>query len=74
MQKLKAGELTNPDAADKVHLRVMEITGGDPLPYGIEPNRKVIENLIGHAKTQGILSGSERIEDLFAKSTLDLVG
>jgi 4,5-dihydroxyphthalate decarboxylase len=74
VEKLKAGQIENLDAADKVHLKIMEITGGDPLPYGIEPNRKVIENLIGHAKTQGILSGNEKIEDLFAKSTLDLVG
>ena len=28
-----------------MHQRVMEITG-DPLPYGIEPNRKAIETLI----------------------------
>jgi hypothetical protein len=34
----------------------------------------VVENLIGHAKKQGILSGSERIEDLFVKETLGLIG
>ena len=32
--------------------RVMEIIG-DPLPYGIEPNRKVLEELIGHAHEAG---------------------
>ena len=74
VEKLKAGQIETLDAADKVHLRVMEITGQDPLPYGVEPNRKVIENLIGHASAQGILSGKEKIEDLFAKSTLGLVG
>ena len=74
VEKLKAGQIENLDAADKVHLRVMEITGQDPLPYGVEPNRKVIENLIGHASAQGILTGKEKIEDLFAKSTLGLVG
>jgi 4,5-dihydroxyphthalate decarboxylase len=57
-----------------MHKRVMDITGGDPMPYGIEPNRAVIENLISHAKKQGILGGSERIEDLFAKETLGLTG
>ena len=33
----------------------MEITG-DPLPYGIAPNRRVIDELIRHALTQGIIT------------------
>jgi len=57
-----------------MHKRVMDITGKDPVPYGIAANRMNVENLIAHAKAQGILSGNERIEDLFAKETLDLVG
>ena len=73
VEKLKAGGVELKGDA-KMHKRVMEITGGDPMPYGIEPNRAVVENLIGHAKKQGILSGSERIEDLFVKETLNLVG
>ncbi len=73
VDKLKAGQVELKGDA-KMHKRVMEITGGDPMPYGIEPNRKNVENLIAHAKTQGILSGNERIEDLFAKETLDLIG
>jgi hypothetical protein len=44
------------------------------VPYGIAANRMNVENLIAHAKAQGILSGNERIEDLFAKETLGLVG
>ena len=73
VEKLKAGQVDLKGDA-KMHKRVMEITGGDPMPYGIEPNRAVVENLIGHAKRQGILAGSERIEDLFVKETLGLVG
>jgi len=73
VEKLKAGGVELKGDA-KMHKRVMEITGGDPMPYGIEPNCAVVENLIGHAKRQGILSGSERIEDLFVKETLGLVG
>jgi 4,5-dihydroxyphthalate decarboxylase len=51
----------------------MAITG-DPLPYGIAPNRKVIEELIGHALTQGIITKSVTVEQLFAPSTHHLVG
>ena len=42
VERLKAGEIEKPTGVDEVHQRVMEITG-DPLPYGIEPNRKVLE-------------------------------
>jgi 4,5-dihydroxyphthalate decarboxylase len=49
----------------------MEITG-DPLPYGVEPNRRVLEELIRHAVTQRIIDKPVAIDDLFAKGTLDL--
>ena len=51
----------------------MEITG-DPLPYGIAPNRKVIDELIGHALTQGIITKPVTVEELFAPSTHGLTG
>src|SRR3954471_20495127 len=50
MERLKAGKIEKPTEVDRVHQRVMEITG-DPLPYGIAPNRRVVEELIGHALT-----------------------
>ena len=71
LERLKAGRIEKPTEADKVHSRVMEITG-DPLPYGIAPNRKVIETLIGHALTQGIVTKPMTVEELFAPGTLDL--
>ncbi|HEY8579143.1 MAG TPA: ABC transporter substrate-binding protein [Beijerinckiaceae bacterium] len=74
VEKLKAGAIENPDSVDKLHQRVMEITGADPLPYGVEPNRKTIETLIGHATAQGIVTKPVKIEDLFARETLGLVG
>ena len=52
LERLKAGSIEKPTEVDEVHRRVMEITG-DPLPYGIEPNRKVLEELIGHARGAG---------------------
>lgn len=70
---LRAGKVElKGDAA--MHKRVMDIAGADPMPYGIAPNRMNIENLIEHAKRQKILSGNERIEDLFVPETLDLTG
>jgi 4,5-dihydroxyphthalate decarboxylase len=73
IERLKAGQIAKPTEVDQVHKRVMEITG-DPLPYGIAPNRKVIEELIGHALTQGIITKSVTVEQLFAPSTHHLVG
>jgi ABC-type nitrate/sulfonate/bicarbonate transport system substrate-binding protein len=73
LERLKAGQIAKPTEVDQVHKRVMEITG-DPLPYGIAPNRKVIEELIGHALTQGIITKPVTVEQLFAPSTLHLVG
>ena len=70
---LKAGKIEKPDATDRLHQRVMEITG-EPLPYGIEPNRKVMETLMGHALSQGIITKAMKVEDLFAKETGGLVG
>ena len=73
VEKLKAGAIENPSKADEVHRRVMEITG-DPLPYGIEPNRQVLEELIGHAVTQKIIAGPVAVDDLFAPGTHGLTG
>jgi 4,5-dihydroxyphthalate decarboxylase len=73
LARLKAGEIEKPTEVDEVHKRVMAITD-DPLPYGIAPNRKVIEALIGHALTQGIITKPVTPEELFAPSTRGLVG
>jgi 4,5-dihydroxyphthalate decarboxylase len=73
LEDLKAGRIDKPSEVDEVHRRVMEITG-DPLPYGIAPNRKVLEELIGHAVTQGIIGHRVPLEDLFVPGTRDLIG
>ena len=71
VEKLKAGKIEKPTSVDKVHEKVMAITG-DPLPFGVEPNRKVIEMLIGHAMSQGIITRKVTVDELFAPSTLKL--
>jgi 4,5-dihydroxyphthalate decarboxylase len=72
VERLKAGKIEKPTEVDKVHQRVMDITG-DPLPYGIAPNRKVLDELIGHALTQGIITKPVSVDELFASSTRALV-
>jgi 4,5-dihydroxyphthalate decarboxylase len=73
VERLKAGKIDRPTKADEVHLKVAEVIG-DPLPYGIEPNRKALEDLIGHAVSQGIIAKPVAVEDLFAPASRGLVG
>jgi 4,5-dihydroxyphthalate decarboxylase len=73
VERLKDGEIEKPTAVDEMHRRVMEITG-DPLPYGIAPNRRVIDELIQHALTQGIITKPVTADELFVPSTRKLVG
>jgi len=73
LDRLKGGKIEKPTEVDKVHKLVMDITG-DPLPYGIAPNRKVLEELIGHALKQGIITKPVTVDELFAPSTRGLAG
>jgi len=72
VQRLRDGAIDEPSATDRFYERVMQMTG-DPLPYGVEPNRAMIDVLIRHAVTQKILAAPVEAEDLFAKETLDLI-
>ncbi len=71
LERLRQGTIEDLTAADQLHIQMMEIAG-DPLPYGIAPNRAVLENLIAHATRQGILRKPTEIESVFAPSTLQL--
>jgi len=72
IERLKEGRIEKPTEVDKVHSRVMEISG-DPLPYGIGPNRKTLEELIQHATMQRIITKPVTVEELFARGTYDLM-
>lgn len=69
VQHLATGEI-GQSSEDAVYRRVMEITGGDPLPYGIEPNRPMLEAVIRHSLEQGIISRPVAVEELFPRNTL----
>jgi 4,5-dihydroxyphthalate decarboxylase len=73
VQRLLAGAIEAPTATDSMYRRVLDITGRDPLPYGVEPNRSTLEELIDHAVRQRILQRRPSVETLFAESTLDLI-
>ena len=74
VKRLQSGAIEKPTAVDEMHKRVMEITGKDPLPYGIEPNRRMIEEAIRSAAEQKVLARPVAIEQLFPRNTLALVG
>ena len=74
VRRLEAGEIQRPTRVDELHRRVMEITGRDPLPYGIAPNRQVLDELIQYAFEQRIIRRQVTVEELFPPNTHALVG
>lgn len=59
---------------DRMLGAILQVTERDPMPYGIEPNRTVLERLLVNGRSQHILRSTQRIEDVFATETADLVG
>jgi 4,5-dihydroxyphthalate decarboxylase len=72
VQRLREDAVTEPTDTDAMYARVMAIVDGDPLPYGIEPNRANIEHLIDHAVQQKVLGRPPAVDSLFAAGTHDL--
>jgi 4,5-dihydroxyphthalate decarboxylase len=73
LDRLNNGAIQKPTGVDELHRRVAAIIG-DPLPYGLAPNRPVLESLIAHARSQGILERAVAPETLFPVNTLHLAG
>jgi 4,5-dihydroxyphthalate decarboxylase len=59
-------QLRDGSATDRVYSRVLQTTGADPLPYGIEPNRAMLEQLMEYAMAQRILTRPVDLDELFA--------
>jgi len=74
IRRLQSGQIENPTRIDDLHRRVMEITGRDPLPYGIAPNRQALEELIQYLVEQHIIARPVTVEELFAPNTHGLLG
>lgn len=73
LTQLKAGTWSHEYSTDQLHRDVMPIIG-DPLPYGIEPNRLVLEQLADQVFKQGILKHRIKVDDVFAPATRQLIG
>jgi ABC-type nitrate/sulfonate/bicarbonate transport system substrate-binding protein len=54
-----------------IHQRVMDVIR-DPLPYGIEANRHMLDAILKYSVEQGILSKPFTVEELFVPSTRTL--
>jgi 4,5-dihydroxyphthalate decarboxylase len=67
LDDLAADRVAEPSADDRFFRRVMDVIG-DPLPYGIEANRPMLEAIVQHAYDQGIIPRKMTIEELFARS------
>lgn len=67
---------TNPGDTrqDRVLTRVMQVTGEDPLPYGVEASRATLDALVDHALSQHIIRTRPALDEIFASSTVRLRG
>lgn len=72
VERLQSASVADPSEAERTLLDVMAVTGSDPLPYGIEPNRAALEKLTRLAEQQHILDARPDLDPLFAEGTHDL--
>ena len=45
---------------------IQEVFGGDPWPYGVEPNRPALESLVQYLYDQSLIDTKVHVDDLFA--------
>jgi 4,5-dihydroxyphthalate decarboxylase len=74
VERLASGKIEKPTAVDEMHKRVMDITGRDPLPYGIALNRQALEEVVTSVLEQRIITRPVTVEELFPRNTHSLVG
>ena len=67
---LQAGKAS--DSMDQTMLRLGEIVGDDPIPYGYEAARDTLETFIGFNVEQGVIPEAIDTADLFVSETLEL--
>ena len=74
IERLENSAIEKPTAVDEMHRRVAQITGADPLPYGIAPNRAMLEEAVASMLEQRIITRPVEVDALFAPATRGLVG
>jgi 4,5-dihydroxyphthalate decarboxylase len=63
LKRLRNGEADT--GKDRRYREQMSVVGEDPLPYGLEVNRRSIETLILYAFQQGLIPRMLKIDELF---------
>jgi 4,5-dihydroxyphthalate decarboxylase len=73
-ERALAGDATVP-LESPIHgenvAQARDFFGGDPWPYGIEPNERVIRHFLATAREQGLVKRRFEPRELFAASTFD---
>ena len=59
---------------DRLYREVASRTGADPLPYGLEANRRVLDELVRHARRQRLLEDAPPLEALLVPGSDRLAG
>jgi 4,5-dihydroxyphthalate decarboxylase len=63
LARLNSGEADT--GKDRRYLKQMKVVGEDPLPYGLEVNRRSIETLVHYAFQQGLIPRMLKMDALF---------
>lgn len=71
LPRLRTGAVDPMTPVDRDLKAAMDVVG-DPLPYGVEPNRAMLETIVRYSVEQGVLKEPVAIEELFVPSTLAL--
>lgn len=74
LTSLTSSDIDSLSGVDRTNRLVWDATGSDPIPYGVEANRDVLDKLVSYALDQKILSRRFDLEDIFESSTLGLSG
>lgn len=74
IDQLKSNAIAEPSKNDQLYKRVMDITGKDPLAYGVEASRPMIEAVIQYAEEQRILTRHFTVDELFPAKAQGLAG
>ena len=69
---LREGRVTEPGAAEKIHLAAMEAMD-DPLPFGLAPNMAMLERAMEAAVMQGVLTAPLDLAGMFAADLRETV-
>ena len=71
LERLHSGDAAGP--ADQALLKMAEVVGDDPVPYGFESSRKTLETFVDFNVEQRVIPQWVDAEELFPSATLALV-